>query len=509
MRLIVRLAGLLLLAACQAAPAERSASDRFNEIRARPPELAIFLRDMPKGGDLHNHLSGAIYAESYIAWASQATPPLCVNLATWTLEPQQPCDATKGRPSVVDYASVPDQRAKLINALSMRDYTPGQGAPSAHDQFFVTFSRFGAAGDGRIADMLAEVATRAAAQNINYLELMVTFRGGEARTLGNQAGWDGDAAGTRAKLIQAGLPALIPLAKVDLDEMERAQRAKLGCDAPAKPPACAVTIRYIQQVIRTLPIQQVFAQTALAFELVRAEPRIVGFNYVAPEDFPVALNDYDRHMILLRDLMQLMPGTNLTLHAGELTLGLVPPQELRTHIRKAVTVAGAKRIGHGVDIIYEDDANELLRTMRDRDVLVEINLTSNDVILGVRGKHHPFELYRRAGVAVALSTDDEGVSRIDLTHEYVRAVETYDLSYADIKGLARNSITYSFLPGDSLWRDKARALTIAACADVPLGDLTPPKPCADFLAASEKALQQWRLESEFAAFERAIATEPR
>src|SRR5262245_46236219 len=155
MRHIFAFACGLLLAACQAAAPERSVSDRFNEIRKQPPELAIFLRDMPKGGDLHNHLSGAIYAESYIAWAAQATPPLCVNLASWTLEPQQPCDATKGRPSVVDYTAIPDQRAKLINALSMRDYSPVQGAPSAHDQFFVTFSRFGAAGDGRIADMLA------------------------------------------------------------------------------------------------------------------------------------------------------------------------------------------------------------------------------------------------------------------------------------------------------------------------------------------------------------------
>jgi hypothetical protein len=508
MRLIVRLACCLLLAACQAATPERSVSDRFSEIRTRPPELSIFLRQMPKGGDLHNHLSGAIYAESYIAWAIQAN--LCVNLATWTFESQPPCDTSKGRPSVADYTAAPDLRARLINALSMREYVPGQGMPSAHDQFFVAFSRFGAAGDGRIGDMLAEVSTRAAAQNINYLELMVTFRGGDARTLGNQVGWDGNTATTRAKLLQAGLPALIPQAQRDLDEMERARRAKLGCDVPATPPACLVTIRYIAQVIRTLPIQQVFAQTALAFELIRAEPRIVGLNYVAPEDFPVALNDYEKHMVLLRDLSQILPGTPLSLHAGELTMGLVPPQDLRFHIRQAVTIAGARRIGHGIDIVYEDDATGLLRTMRERDVLVEINLTSNDVILGVRGKHHPFELYRRAGVPVALSTDDEGVSRVDLTHEFQRAVETYDLSYADIKGLARNSLTYSFLPGDSLWSDSRRGVIVAACADAPPGgsDLSQHKACADFLARSEKARQQWRLESEFDAFEKSIVAGP-
>lgn len=49
-----------------------------------------------------------------------------------------------------------------------------------------------------------------------------------------------------------------------------------------------------------------------------------------------------------------------------------------------------------------------------------------------------------AGVPVALSTDDEGVSRIDLTHEYQRAVQTFGFSYAEIKQLSYNSLTYAF-----------------------------------------------------------------
>ena len=63
-------------------------------------------------------------------------------------------------------------------------------------------------------------------------------------------------------------------------------------------------------------------------------------------------------------------------------------------------------------------------------MLVEVNLTSNDVILGIKGADHPLPLYRKYGVPVTLSTDDEGVSRIDLTHEYVRAAMTYPLTYA-------------------------------------------------------------------------------
>ena len=55
-------------------------------------------------------------------------------------------------------------------------------------------------------------------------------------------------------------------------------------------------------------------------------------------------------------------------------------------------------------------------------------------------------MYRRYHVPVALSTDDEGVSRINLTHEYVRAAMTYPLSYSDLKEMVRNGIEYSFLP---------------------------------------------------------------
>ncbi len=51
-----------------------------------------------------------------------------------------------------------------------------------------------------------------------------------------------------------------------------------------------------------------------------------------------------------------------------------------------------------------------------------------------------------------LSADDEGVFRIDLTHEYVRAVTEQKLGYADLKQIARNGLEYSFVPGASLWQ---------------------------------------------------------
>ena len=134
-------------------------------------------------------------------------------------------------------------------------------------------------------------------------------------------------------------------------------------------------------------------------------------------------------------------------------------------------------------------------------VPVEINLTSNEDVLGISGKNHPFPIYRKFGVPVALSTDDEGIERIDLTHEYVRAAESYALSYADLKQLVRNSLEYSFLPGVSLWAAPDFARLADACGGDVAGTDKPSSACETFLKGSEKAEQQWELEKRFQVFE--------
>jgi adenosine deaminase len=194
---------------------------------------------------------------------------------------------------------------------------------------------------------------------------------------------------------------------------------------------------------------------------------------------------------------------HITLHAGELAPGLVTPDGLSFHVRSAVEQGHAERIGHGVDVMYENNAVELLKEMAARHVMVEINLSSNDLILGVRGAEHPLPLYLRYGVPVALSTDDEGVSRIDLTTEYTRAALTYGLSYAELKQMARTGIEHSFLPGESLWRSATKeSLTVAAptCRSQ-IGKSQASGSCAEFLQKNEKARQQWELEKRFHEFE--------
>jgi hypothetical protein len=255
-------------------------------------------------------------------------------------------------------------------------------------------------------------------------------------------------------------------------------------------------------VLRGLPPEQVFAQMLLAFELAGADPRMVAVNLVMPEDAYIPMRDFDLHMRMLDHLHSVYPRVHITLHAGELASGLVPPEGLRFHIRESIEKGHAERIGHGVDVMHEHDPLGLLREMAGHKVLVEICLTSNDMILGVRGMEHPMPMYLRYGVPVAISTDDEGVARSDLTWEYKRAVESYALTYAQLKKMARDSLEYSFLPGSSLWSSPEKSTSVADCAGITPNEGAAPSACGRFLEGSEKARLQWKLEAEFGQFER-------
>ena len=183
-----------------------------------------------------------------------------------------------------------------------------------------------------------------------------------------------------------------------------------------------------------------------------------------------------------------------------MTSQLVPPEEM-FHIRDSVERGHAERIGHGVDVMHEPDPAGLLREMAKRKILVEICLTSNDVILGVSGARHPLPVYMRYGVPVALATDDEGVSRSNMTQEYQRAAETYELSYKELKKMARTSMAYSFLPGEGIWKDSDGLARAAGCAADDPASAKNSSGCNTLLSANEKARAEWELEKAFAEFE--------
>ena len=486
---------------------EQRAAHAFDVARANPLDLHAFLVRMPKGADLHYHFSGGIYAESFIRAAAE--DGLCVDLASLSFTksiasaqsapPQPVC----GDGKVAAAKAYSDQHLydSLINAFSMRSFVPSPGV-SGHDHFFDTFGKFGGTSARHTGEYLDEIASRAAAQNEQYLELMDTPDFGHTAMIAQQLGWHEDMNQLRADLLAHGLRDDVAVARAARDEAETSRRTIEHCGQPQEAPACKITIRYLYQVLRGFSKQQVFAQTLLGFEVASADPRFVGINYVMPEDGTTSMADYALHMKMVGFLHGLYPKVHISLHAGELAFGLVPPEGLCCHIRLAVEDAHAERIGHGVDVMQEDRPAELLKEMAAKHVMVEINLTSNDVILGVTGKEHPLPIYRKYRVPVALSTDDEGVSRIDLTHEYVRAAETYSLSYADLKQMVRTGLEHNFLPGASLWREPDSFTRAAsACAQDTPAAAKPSAACASFLKSSEKAQQQWELERRFHEFE--------
>jgi adenosine deaminase len=180
---------------------------------------------------------------------------------------------------------------------------------------------------------------------------------------------------------------------------------------------------------------------------------------------------------------------------------VVPPEGLTFHIRDSVTKGHAQRIGHGVDIMHEDDPYGLLKELARRDVMIEICLSSNELILGVKKEQHPLATYLEYGVAVALATDDEGVSRSEISQEYLKAAQDQGLGYVQLKTMARTSLQYAFLSGASLWANSKKFTAVSACArDISMTGETSAS-CKQYLAGSEKASLQWKLEQDFKTFE--------
>ncbi len=501
-RVLVTLVVFVLpaVAASPQATPEQRAARYLDSVRNQPSLALAFLREMPKGADLHNHLGGAIWAEDLIDFA--ADDNLCVDRTTSILI-APPCDD-----GCAKFNSKPAIRCaygdhilydSIVDAWSMRNWVPGN--ESGHDHFFATFDKYSLASHTHAGWMIAKAAQQAASDHLDLLELMHTADGGLALQLGHKVGWDDHLPQLREKLLASGMKEIVSTTSQTLDADEAKMRSRLKCESPDADPACNVTVRYVYQVLRGLAPEQVFAQMVLGFELAQSDPRFVGLNLVMPEDWYVPMHDFGLHMQMLNYLHEVYPKVHIDLHAGELAFGLVPPEGVTFHIRDSVERGHAERIGHGVDIMNEHDPLGLLREMADHKVLVEICLTSNDVILGVSGDYHPLATYLQYGVPVALATDDEGVSRIDLTHEYLRAVETYDfMTYPQLKRMAREGLEHSFLPGDSLWSETKTFRMVKACAGSSAGKVS--SGCQKFLDASELARLQWSLEAEFTEFEK-------
>lgn len=103
--------------------------------------------------------------------------------------------------------------------------------------------------------------------------------------------------------------------------------------------------------------------------------------------------------------------------------------------------SGARRIGHGI-AAAEDP--ELMAALRERDVPLEICLTSNLCTGSVRSvEEHPIRRLHAAGVPLTLNTDDPALFRCTLTAEFELAEKRFGFSNEALRQIAANGFRYA------------------------------------------------------------------
>jgi aminodeoxyfutalosine deaminase len=128
-------------------------------------------------------------------------------------------------------------------------------------------------------------------------------------------------------------------------------------------------------------------------------------------------------------------GLRLTAHAGE-TIG---PESIWAALN-----IGAERIGHGLSA--QDDP-ELIELLAERQVPIEINITSNlrtsscPALLS-----HPVRRYFDQGLMITLNSDDPALFGSNLLGEYTLAHTAFDFTEEHLREVATNSFEASFLP---------------------------------------------------------------
>ncbi|MDD5037511.1 MAG: hypothetical protein PHE55_22515 [Methylococcaceae bacterium] len=492
----------------------------FDLLQDNQTTLREVLQKMPKGADLHVHLSGAVTTENLIHWGAE--DGLCVDTITFVAA-SAPCQP--GQVPMATTQSDPTLYKNVLAAWSMEGFRGS--LLEAHQHFFDTFGKFGAVlSDARTDDSIADVLSTAGKNHQTYVELMQGFNSSQVGSVAKKYILPGDPWNEayllekRAQIIADPLfAATLNATKTALKSSLSSARQLLGCETSIPDPGCQVDTRFILSANRTKDRGYVFAQWVYAYELAQTAPEVVGVNLVSPEEHPNSLLYYDDEMLaldVLRRFNQKDPArrpVRISLHAGELIPAVLPStpegqRHLTFHIRHAVELAHAERIGHGADVLGETEGDgvwDLLRDMRAGDVMVEICLTSNAILLGKEGKSHPVNTYVKKHVPVALSTDDEGVFRRNITDEYLRALTVQNLHYRTLKNMVRTSLEHSFLPGASLWKVPSRYAEVTdACADDEPGNPSPSADCAQLLTNSERAAKQWKLEADFKSFEESL-----
>lgn len=408
-------AGSGLFSALHAAP-----SDVFAEIcaEATPDELYRFFFAMPKGGDLHHHFGGSVPMEyvidQYRNPAKRQGRKYYVRTKVEFCEAaEMPHDVLFQTISEFEYAALaPCLQEQFTEALDLTDaqvagWISGLKLDQPHegrDEFFEeTWWRLGPAfADPQIAaELLIENMKAFGKEGVRYIEIQ-TAPWGRADRYGNE---------------------------IDPEDWYRLFKERL-----AQPDAVAtgVTVRFQIVILRFLPNAEDYVRRAYAF-IDTHRDLFVGINMAGREDN--GKGQAARFTEVYREMQRKYPKIPLAIHAGEADEG-------NSNIRDTLLL-GADRIGHGVNLLKDDDTYLL---MRHNHYLVEINLISNQLLDYTEDlDQHHFPVLLRTGVPVALSTDDRAMWDSTFTDEYYTAATHYNLSWDELVQVGRNSLEYSFL----------------------------------------------------------------
>ncbi|SFQ13258.1 adenosine deaminase [Nitrosomonas cryotolerans] len=426
--------------------------------KANIAQLNLFFTNMPKGGDIHHHYTGSIYAETYLDWVKQEN--WFIDKCTFKIV--MPSETSKCELLTVD-ALIKDNESyrKLLTLWSDKDYgNHFHDQPPPDSAFFNTFDYFGPISNENMDIGINIIKQRAIKENVSYIETMLTRVGVKSKSYFDPEKINNLNITLRNASTQAEVNTILNKVTGQLSENSEFGAAisnyvsmidtlHQGIDNDL------FMMRYQTYAARVVDPLSVFMDLYAGYLAAERSPFVVGVNIVAPENNHIALSDYTLHMQMFNYLHSLYPNVNRALHAGELTTGMVRPKDLLFHIKQARDIAKAQRIGHGIGLPYEQDSLELLEDLK-QNAAIEINLTSNQFILGVKGNEHPYLIYSSYGVPLVISTDDSGVSRNNLTQEYVLLASRYKPSYGKIKEYVYNSIRYSFLSS----ADKITAITL-------------------------------------------------
>lgn len=127
-------------------------------------------------------------------------------------------------------------------------------------------------------------------------------------------------------------------------------------------------------------------------------------------------------------------GFHVTIHAGE--------TGNEKNIIDSINLLGAERIGHGVSAYKDSSVEEFLIK---NNIPLEICITSNyNTEIVDKIKNHPVRRFFDKGLNVTLNTDNNTVSNVDLTEEYIKLYEELNFSLDEIKQININTVNSSF-----------------------------------------------------------------